>query len=89
MSLPRYCKICRLLIHYPDLQKSDYDEKRRLFVGTGWCPSKHYELIVHEGDEYTEIRTEKIYYDEYRITLSHHEGIFYVHKDDELYSLGH
>ncbi len=84
MTLPRHCKVCRLILHYPDLEKDDYNEHEGFFVGKGYCPNKHYEINVREYEDSTETMLEKIFYQEYIVQLSHREGIFYLHKDGNL-----
>lgn len=84
MSLPRFCKICRLLIHYPDLKREDYNETQDFFKGIGYCPDKHYEIHLKEKDDSVTIIQEKLRYNEYMIMLSHNEGFFYLYKEDRL-----
>lgn len=84
MSLPRFCKICRLILHYPDLKREDYDEAQDFFKGIGYCPEKHYEIHLKEKDDSVTIIREKLCYNEYTIVLSHNEGIFYLSKEDIL-----
>jgi len=76
MTLPRHCKICRLILNYPE-----YNPEKESFTGKGYCPDKHYETLVYFKEPLLEIRNEIIIYDEYLILLSHHEGITYIYKD--------
>lgn len=71
MTLPRFCKICRLILHYPDLTKEDYDEDSKSFNGKGYCPAKHYEISLRETDEETKIIEEKFQYNEYMLIMDY------------------
>lgn len=72
MSLPRFCKICRLILNYPDLNRSDYAADIAAFVGKGFCPDKHYEITLHEyEDDRVEVQYEKLSYNEYMIEFDY------------------
>jgi hypothetical protein len=84
MTLPRFCKICRLIMHYPDLKNQDHIDRDILFIGTGFCPNKHYEVTIHEYKDRTDVISEILLYQEYIVKLSHFEGFFYLYKDEKL-----
>lgn len=77
------CKICRLILNFPN-----YDKEKLMFKGTGFCPQKHYEALVqyavHEDFNDLSILFEKFFYNEYTITLSHHENISTLYKDNNI-----
>ena len=76
--LPRYCKICRLLLHYPTLDDKEYDT----FNGTGFCPDKHYEVLVHDDNEGLKMLEEKMYYNEYMLLLNYIDNLVEIYKDN-------
>jgi len=87
MKLPRQCKICNLLLHYPD-----YNSDNIKFFGKGYCPQMskiiggaHYEIMVNtyenETSDHCEVLSEKFIYEELLIQLAHHEKVFYFYKD--------
>jgi hypothetical protein len=71
MSLPRFCKICRLILNYPDLERSDWDEELKAFKGTGFCPDNHYEIELYERDDDVTIHMEKLRYNEYEVQIDY------------------
>ena len=82
MSLPRFCKICRLILHYPDLNRSDWDNEIKAFKGKGFCPDKHYEITLHEYDDRVEVQYEKLYYNEYMVEIDyHHDKWIEIYKE--------
>lgn len=82
MTLPRFCKICRLILNYPDLKKDDYDNQLKL--GRGYCPSKHYEIALNEYEDRNEVLYERFSYQDYAIQISYNDGTVYLHKDSRL-----
>lgn len=68
MTLPRYCKICRLMLHYPSLVDKDYDT----FNGNGHCPENHYKVLVHDSQEESKVLEETLHYNEYVIFIDYH-----------------
>lgn len=78
MTLPRFCKICRLIIHYPDLEKDDWDEDMKRFEGKGYCPDGHYEVNLHEYEDRTEIWSEILRYNEYEILIDYNSTAYWI-----------
>lgn len=78
--LPRYCKICRLMLHYPSLVDRDYDT----FNGNGYCPEHHYKILVHDSVEETRLLEETLTYNEYVLFIDYNEKWIEIFKDSKI-----
>ncbi len=77
MSLPRHCKICRLILNYPT-----YDPADDAFVGMGHCPSQHYTItLTKDEDDLLEDVIEKFIFADFTLVIIHDDNIMNLYKN--------